>query len=55
MDLRLPIGLFFSLLAIILLITARLGPDADSAVNAFCGAAMGVFGAVMLWLARRKT
>ena len=56
-DLRLPIGTFFAMTGIILLITAfagnshaALGPEN---VNLYCGISMLVFGSVMLWLARR--
>ena len=56
-DLRLPIGIFFALTGIILLITgfasnnhAPLGPEN---VDLYCGASMLVFASVMLWLARR--
>ena len=54
MDLRLPIGIFFSLVSVILLATAGLGDAGGSSVNAYCGAAMGVFGGAMLWLAKRR-
>ena len=56
-DLRIPIGLFFSIVGAILLVTgfagsshAPLGPEN---VNLYCGVSMLVFGSVMLWLARR--
>jgi len=56
-DLRIPIGLFFSIVGAILLITgftgnsrAPLGPEN---VDLYCGVSMLVFGSVMLWLARR--
>ena len=54
MDLRLPIGLFFTLLSVILFATAALGDAPGSSLNAYCGAAMAVFGGVMLWLAKRR-
>lgn len=56
-DLRLPIGMFFLITGMILLVTAftsgsraPLGPED---VNLYCGVSMLVFGSVMLWLARR--
>jgi hypothetical protein len=57
-DLRIPIGSFFALVGLILVAVglaadyqARLEP---ANVNLYCGASMLIFGAVMLWLARRK-
>lgn len=56
-DLRVPIGSFFALVGLILCAAglavdyqAPLGP---SNVDLICGVAMLIFGAVMLWLARR--
>jgi len=54
MDLRLPIGLFFTLLSVILFATAAFGDGAGSSVNTYCATAMAVFGGVMLWLAKRR-
>ncbi len=54
MDLRLPIGLFFTILSAILIATAALGDSGGSTVNAYCGVAMAAFGATMLWLAKRR-
>jgi hypothetical protein len=59
-DLRTPIGLFFSLLGVILLIVGVVDPNARAALtqvnaNLYCGASMLVFGSVMLWLARRNS
>jgi hypothetical protein len=58
-DLRIPIGSFFALVGVILCVTgltvdyhAHLEP---ANVNLYCGLSMIVFGAVMLWLARRKS
>ena len=58
-DLRIPIGAFFSIAGVVLCVTgvatgyrARLEPDN---VNLYCGILILVFGAVMLWLARRKS
>ncbi|HME09312.1 MAG TPA: hypothetical protein VKG25_19795 [Bryobacteraceae bacterium] len=56
-DLRIPIGLFFSITGAILLITAFTGhskaPIGSENVNLYSGLCMLVFGSVMLWLARR--
>lgn len=56
-DLRIPIGLFFSLVGAILLITAFAGhsatPIGSENVNLYTGLCMLVFGSIMLWLARR--
>jgi hypothetical protein len=58
-DLRRPIGLFFTLLAVILMAMAlldeRRAPLTSVNVNLYSGAAMIVFGGVMLWLSRRRT
>jgi len=58
-DLRTSIGGFFSLTGIILLLTAVLSgyraPLESANVNLYCGAAMLLFGGVMLWLARRNS
>jgi len=58
-DLRVPIGLIFSLFGIILVIAAfAAGYRAeltDVNVNLYGGIAMLVFGSVMLWLARRAS
>ncbi len=58
-DLRIPIGSFFSLLGIILLIVAFTTPSraplTEANVNLYTGVAMLVFGGLMLWLARRRT
>jgi hypothetical protein len=57
-DLRTPIGIFFTLVGIILLITGFVLPEAHAElapthVNLWCGLSMLIFGSVMLWLARR--
>ncbi|HZU26422.1 MAG TPA: hypothetical protein VFA04_12925 [Bryobacteraceae bacterium] len=56
-DLRVPIGSFFVILGILMLIAAGLArgnaPLAPPNVNLWCGAANLVFGGIMLWLARR--
>jgi hypothetical protein len=58
-DLRIPIGSFFLLVGVILAITgivADYQARLESAnVNLYCGASMLIFGAVMLWLAWRKS
>jgi hypothetical protein len=58
MDLRLPAGLFFSALGLILCVAGLFLPESpapltDVNVNLYSGAAMLVFGAAMLWLSRR--
>lgn len=58
-DLRIPIGLFFSIIGVILLILGVIYPDARAAltpgnVNLYCGAPILAFGGAMLWLARRS-
>ncbi len=58
-DLRVPIGLFFSLAGVLLLIAGLAfdytAPLTSVNVNLYCGISMLVFGGVMLWLARRAT
>ena len=57
-DLRVPIGIFFALVGAILcgtgLIVDYRAPLETANLNVECGAAMLIFGAVMLWLAHRK-
>ena len=58
-DLRMPIGLFFTIVGVLLLIVAALGPSITAPlttanVDLYCGGSMLVFGSVMLWLARRS-
>ncbi len=57
-DLRIPIGLFFSLLGLILLAVAIFDPGAHARmasanVNLYSGLAMLAFGGIMLALAKR--
>lgn len=58
-DLRIPIGLFFSAVGVILLIAALAfdfrAPLTSINVNLYCGVCMLVFGGLMLWLARRAS
>jgi hypothetical protein len=58
-DLRVPIGIFFALVGAVLLVTAftadYAAPLEPANVNLYCGAAMLLFGAVMLGLARRRS
>ena len=58
-DLRVPIGSFFTLVGAILFVTGLAAnyraPLESANVNLFCGISMLIFGAVMLWLARRKS
>jgi hypothetical protein len=58
-DLRIPIGSFFALIGLLLLITGAMGPSVRPAqttanIDIYCGLSMLVFGSVMLWLARRS-
>ena len=58
MDLRIPSGLFFTLLGLILTVMGLLSPGVrapltDVNVNLYAGIAMLVFGAVLLLLGRR--
>lgn len=56
-DLRVPIGSFFVILGILMLVAAAIGgaaaPLAPAHVNLWCGVVNLVFGVIMLWLARR--
>jgi hypothetical protein len=57
-DLRLAIGIFFTLVGAVLVVLGIIHPDARAAltaanVNLYSGLTMLVFGTVMLWLARR--
>jgi len=59
-DLRLPAGLFFTGLGIILCVTGLFFPGlraplTEVNVNLYCGLSMLVFGGVMLWLAKRNS
>jgi hypothetical protein len=57
MDLRIPSGWFFLLLGIILLavsFTAPVAPLTDVNVNLYTGLCMGLFGGILLWLARKR-
>jgi hypothetical protein len=59
-DLRLPAGLFFAALGVVLCLVglllpwrAELAPDTN--VNLYSGLSMLIFGGVMLWLAKRAS
>jgi hypothetical protein len=58
-DLRVPIGSFFLILGVILLIAAfaltNTAPLAPANVDLYSGITMVVFGGIMLWLARRAS
>jgi len=55
-DLRLPIGIFFVMTGILLVVApAARAPLADVPVNGYAGTAMLIFGGAMLWLARRRS
>ncbi|MEJ7605108.1 MAG: hypothetical protein WKF37_02320 [Bryobacteraceae bacterium] len=55
MDLRVPTGWFFLLLGVLLLgysFTGATAPLTTVNVNLYAGAALAIFGGVMLWMAR---
>jgi hypothetical protein len=58
MDLRIPSGWFFLLLGAILitvgLTVSPAAPLMDVNVNIYAGAAMALFGGILLWLARKQ-
>jgi hypothetical protein len=58
-DLRTPIGLFFTIVGIILIVVSLSSPAraplTDANVNLYAGLCMLVFGGAMLWLSRRLT
>jgi hypothetical protein len=58
-DLRIPIGLFFTLTGVILavtgLVTQNRAPLETVNVNLYCGVSILAFGGLMLWLARRSS
>lgn len=54
-DLRVPIGVFFAILGIVLIARPHTqAPLTQSPVNLYAGIAMLVFGAAMMWLAMRR-
>jgi hypothetical protein len=57
-DLRTSIGMFFAVIGLTLIASGiaigSRAPLETANVNLYCGVAMLVFGAVMLWLARRN-
>jgi predicted phage tail protein len=60
LDLRVPTGLFFTLVGVILLLMSFVDPNAHAAltetnVNLYCGLSMVVFGAFLLLLAWRAS
>jgi hypothetical protein len=59
LDLRIPSGLFFAIVGLILCALGVFSPETKAAltdvnVNLFCGLAILAFGAVLLLLARRS-
>lgn len=58
-DLRIPIGIFFTLIgamvAIMGVATDSRAPLETANVNLYCGVTMLMFGGLMLWLARRSS
>jgi ABC-type antimicrobial peptide transport system permease subunit len=60
MDLRVPSGLFFAILGVILVGLGVLAPDmraplTDMNINLYSGISMLVFGAFLLFMARRAS
>ena len=57
-DLRIPIGVFFSLIGLMVgamgVATESRAPLETANVNLYCGVTMLMFGGLMLWLARRS-
>ncbi len=55
-DLRNPIGLFFTLVGLMLCYDwHETAPLTSAPVNLYVGATMVLFGVVMVWLARRRS
>ena len=58
-DLRIPIGIFFTLVGLLVgitgLATSYRAPLESANVNLYCGISILIFGGVMLWLARRSS
>lgn len=55
MDIRLPMGWFFSIVGILLIAQHWLSPIAGSSVNLVWGLVVLVFGGLMLWLAKHAS
>ena len=58
-DLRIPIGLFFTLTGLIVgitgLVVQQRAPLETANLDLYSGASMLIFGGLMLWLARRSS
>lgn len=55
-DLRLPIGIFFTLVGVLLVtVPSARAPLTEVPVNLYAGLSMLVFGGAMVWLARRRS
>lgn len=58
-DLRIPIGIFFTLTGLVLGVTGLAvdyrAPLESGNLNLYCGISILIFGGVMLWLARRSS
>jgi hypothetical protein len=60
LDIRTPVGLFFALVGVALMVWGSVGDPAMYAhslgvnINLWWGMAMTAFGVVLLWLARRR-
>ena len=58
-DIRLPVGLMFAIVGVLLVVTGLLSDSASFApslginIDLWWGLAMGAFGGFMLWLAKR--
>jgi hypothetical protein len=55
-DLRIPIGVFFTIVGILLVtVPSARAPLTKVPVNLYAGLSMLVFGGAMVWLARRRS
>lgn len=59
-DLRVPVGFFFALLGLVLLIYSAVPPPPHAPlttanVDLWCGLSLLAFGGVLLWLSRRTS
>jgi hypothetical protein len=55
-DLRIPIGIFFAIVGVLLVtVPSARAPLTEVPVNLYAGLSMLLFGGVMLWLAWRRS
>jgi hypothetical protein len=55
-DLRLPIGIFFTIVGVLLVtVPSARAPLTEVPVNLYAGLSMLLFGGAMVWLARRRS